>query len=207
MSAIQVWLLDVSFMWSLRIFMPVFPIVTFIVLGSMGLYDCTCLRSCNFNNCCLNNQTGRMEGGGWYVECTFVPIKMCVPVFWVNTNWWLWNIQDLWIWTAVLHMLCMMRNPNKKCSLSGWNDLKGPGLQKCAIWWTLQHSGQRVPWLSCLQVKDQVRENNCCFVFNIKQAFVTPLWVWPTLFPRKNHTTNLQKGQRKCCHDVNKILW
>lgn len=179
MSAIQVWPLAVSFMWSLRIFTPVFPIVTFIVWGSMGLCDCICLRSWNFNNCCFNNQTGQMEGDGWYVECTSVPIKMCVPVFWVNINWWLLNIQDLWIWTAVWYMLHMMQKQIYffKCSLSGWNDLKWPGLQKCAIWWTLQHSAQRVPWLSCLQIRDQVRENNSCFVFNIKQDFVMPLTV------------------------------
>lgn len=175
--------------WSLihMIFTPISPIITFIVWGSMGLYDWTCLRSRNFNNCWHSHrhQTRRTEGDGWYVECVSVHLCQFKCVFlysgWMQND----GSETLQIYEfrqlsfVYRYAWCKIQIKFGWCIQSGWNDLKGPGTEYTRFGglFIIVPRGKGCQGFLVYKVREPVRENKSCFVFNCKQAFVTALTV------------------------------
>lgn len=165
--------------------MPVLPIITFIVWGSMGLYDC--LRSWNFNNCWHSHrhQTGRMKGDGWYVEC--VSARLChFKYVFLYSGWTQTDGSETFQIYEFGQLRFVYRYAWCKIQIKyGWKNVA------CQDGMTLKDQARKdarfgelfnMPPRGCqgfpvYKVREPVRENKSCFVFNCKQAFVTPLTV------------------------------
>lgn len=173
--------------WSFihMIFTLIFPIITFIVWGSMGLYDCTCLRSRNFNNCWHSHrhQTHQTEGDGWYVECVSVHLCQFKCVFlycgWIEND----GSETLQIYEfrqlsfVYRYAWCPNSKLNKKVSNQDGTTLKDQAwnIRDLVNFSSLCPEGKGCQGFLVYKVREPVRENKSCFVFNCKQAFVTPL--------------------------------